>query len=436
LSMRTNKSSLRSTVRSVPFAVAAALVVTGCSNTPFARVGEYQRAQHDARLAAVAQRPSDEQAPPAQLTRPDERDYIASATYWGAQVQANPDDIEANLNFSRNLRMMGGAAQAATVMRPVVLKHPSNARALAEYGKALTAAERPQDAIGFLTQAIQLSPNDWTLLSARGVAYDQANNHTAARADYRQALSIDEENPTVLTNLALSHVLSGQPEQAEPILRRVVARPDATAAMRQNLAMVMALQGRHQEATEMGKVDLEPEDAMSNAALFSQFDAKPSAAPVMQHSSAPKRIEAEASALNSTKLEASIPPEAIPAGPSPTIAPISGDPMATPIASASVMPTIATQAPRNMAPVEDDNDTATSPAITAPKTKPVKRTVPKQPSLTAARKPALPVTGMRPTTSNGETLITTINGIPVIGDAKPKGKPSASADSVLRGGSL
>jgi Flp pilus assembly protein TadD len=425
--MRINKSALRATVRSVPFAVAATLVLSGCSSAPFARVGEYQRAQHDARMATLAQRNATEtNAPPTQLTRPDERDYVASAAYWGAQVQANPDDVDAALNFSRNLRMMGGAAQAATVMKGVVLRAPNNGSALAEYGKALTAAERPDEAIGFLTQAIQMSPNDWSLLSARGVAHDQAGNHTAARADYSQALSIDPENSSVLTNLALSYVLAGQPAQAEPILRRVVARADATATMRQNLAMVLALQGKTEEAGALGRADLTAEDANNNVQLFTQFDSRDvtPAAPA----SAPK---------SQAVAEPEGPRQAVSAPATPAL--IAGDPMATP-STAIAVSAPRTAAPRSlqMKPVADDEVAPPAPAIaavaTAPKPKPVKKPVPK----TAAAPAPSKATAAAPKAilSNGDQLITTINGIPVIGDAKPKGKPEAAVGGSLRGRSL
>lgn len=420
--MRVNRSSLRSTVRSVPFAAAAALVLTGCASAPFARVGEYQRAQQSARAAAVMQRNDEPFAPPTQLTRPDDRDYVASAAYWGAQVQANPDDLEASLNFSRNLRLMGGAAQAVSIMKDVVMRDPGNPRVLAEYGKALTAAERPQEAIGFLSQAVQMSPNDWTLLSARGVANDQAGDHAAARADYHQALAIDGDNPTVTTNLALSYVLAGQPAKAEPLLRQAVSRSDATPAMRQNLAMVLALQGKTQEAQVIGQMDLGADEAMSNTRLFAQFDSplRAAAAPI----TAPQ-IEASAKSQIAAVADAVPPPPAV-----------AGDPMATPISAETSAPAKAVSSPRalQMAPVADDA-AAAAPVPPVAKPRPVKKPAPpRAPAIAAA--PATKTAMPRPVTSNGETLITTINGIPVISDVKPKTKPSASANQLLRGGAL
>jgi hypothetical protein len=322
---------------------------------------------------------------------------------------------------------------------------------MAEYGKALTAAERPQDAIGFLTQAIQSSPNDWSLLSARGVAYDQAGNHVAARADYAQALSLDDDNQTVLTNLALSYVLSGQPAQAEPILRQVVARPTATAAMRQNLAMVLALQGKNAEAAQMARNDLDPADATSNVELFARFNAPKAPLTEAQVSAAAPQsaapvtspaIAAGPTPAHPAKEQASLASDFTATPDEARTEPVMGDPMATPVQSSTTTATaIATKLPHQMNPVADDLTAEAAPAPVKPKT-PARKPSPKPaiatgapaPAATAAFVPAKPA-AKKAITSNGETLLGTINGIPVISDSKAKGKPEADAGG-LRGRSL
>ena len=69
---------------------------------------------------------------------PDDRDFVGGAAYWGAKFEANHNDVSAALSFARNLRLMGGARQAVTVMKDVVMRHPDDTRVLSEYGKALT----------------------------------------------------------------------------------------------------------------------------------------------------------------------------------------------------------------------------------------------------------------------------------------------------------
>ena len=77
-----------------------------------------------------------------EMTQPDDKDYVAGAAYWGARFEANKSDTDSAVNFARNLRLMGGARQAVTVMKSIVMNHPDDANILAEYGKALTASGR------------------------------------------------------------------------------------------------------------------------------------------------------------------------------------------------------------------------------------------------------------------------------------------------------
>jgi Flp pilus assembly protein TadD len=174
---------------------------------------------------------------------PDGQDFVGGAAYWGAKYEADRENIAAGMGFARNLRMMGGARQAISVLKEIVMKAPDDSRVLSEYGKALTAAGRVQDALPFLARSTQINGDDWTTFSAYGVALDQTGNHTSARTNYQMALGISPGNPTVESNMAMSHVLEGEIDKAELILRRLVSRPDATPQMRQNLAMVSAIKG-------------------------------------------------------------------------------------------------------------------------------------------------------------------------------------------------
>ena len=175
------------------------------------------------------------------LIVPDKQDVVGGAAYWGARYEANRSDIPAALSFARNLRQMGGAQQAVTLFKEGVMTAPDNPSVLSEYGKALTAVGRSQDAVPFFARAVQMDQRDWTTFSAYGVALDQTGAHKQAQDNYFVALDLSPNNPTVQGNLAMSYVLSGQIAQGEAILRKLVARPDATAQMRQNLAMIASL---------------------------------------------------------------------------------------------------------------------------------------------------------------------------------------------------
>ena len=105
----------------------------------------------------------------------------------------------------------------------------------------MLAKGQSKDALAFLKRAIQLQPNDWTLYSAEGVAYDQFNDYPDAQLAFAQALSLKPGDPTVLNNSAMSHLQAGDIAGAEwSLLRRRprTRRADPTARSRRTSKMV------------------------------------------------------------------------------------------------------------------------------------------------------------------------------------------------------
>ena len=76
------------------------------------------------------------------------------------------------------------------------------------------------------------------------------------------------EEPSVLSNLGLSYMLTRELPQAEETLRRAYANPRADARVRQNLALVVGLQGRFAEAETIAKGDLPADEAAANVAYL------------------------------------------------------------------------------------------------------------------------------------------------------------------------
>ena len=79
------------------------------------------------------------------------------------------------------------------------------------------------------------------------------------------------DEPSVLSNLGLSYVLSKDLPKAEEILRRAYAGTRADARVRQNLALVVGLQGRFAEAESIVKADLPADEAAANVAYLKQM---------------------------------------------------------------------------------------------------------------------------------------------------------------------
>jgi Flp pilus assembly protein TadD len=190
---------------------------------------------------------------------------------YGERYRANPKDADAALAYGQALRASGQRSQAVAVLEQATIAHSGNKALLAAYGRALADNGNFQQAFDVLSKAHSPDDPDWRILSVQGAALDQMGKHDDARRYYASALKIVPEEPSVLSNLGLSYVLSKDLPKAEQTLRRAHANGRADARVRQNLGLVIGLQGRFAEAETIVKADLPPEEAAANVAYLKQM---------------------------------------------------------------------------------------------------------------------------------------------------------------------
>src|SRR3979490_3100391 len=187
------------------------------------------------------------------------------------RFRANPKDADAALQFGKALRAAGQRSQAVAVLEQATIAHPGNKALLAGYGRALADNGNFQQAFDVLSRAHTPDDPDWRILSAQGTALDQLGRYDEARQYYASALKIAPEEPSVLSNLGLSYVLSKNLPKAEETLRRADSRADAGPRGRQNLGLVVGLEGRFTEAESIVKGDRPPEEAAANVAYLKRL---------------------------------------------------------------------------------------------------------------------------------------------------------------------
>ena len=183
--------------------------------------------------------------------------------YWGARYKRNPKSKKNGLNYAAALRKRGRNAQALAVMRKQVAYHPKDRQVLAAYGKALASAGQLQKALKVVRRAQADDQPDWKLFSAEGAINDQLGRPEQARSSYKRALKIKPNEASVLSNLGMSHLLTGDLRTSERYLRSALKRKGASTT-RQNLALVVGLQGRFKEAERIAAADLSPAQAKAN----------------------------------------------------------------------------------------------------------------------------------------------------------------------------
>ncbi len=210
-------------------------------------------------------------SPRTPRTDADWREY---AQVWGARYHSNPSDAKAAMAYAQALRATDQRAQAVAVLRQAAMRNPNDMPLLGAYGRALADAGDYQDALNALGRAHTPDNPDWRILNAQGAVLDQMGRHAEAQRYYSSALKIVPNEPSVLSNLGLSYALEKHLRRAELTLRRAVAQPHARPKVRQNLALVVGLEGRFAEAEKIARADLPPDEAEANVAYLRQMIAR------------------------------------------------------------------------------------------------------------------------------------------------------------------
>lgn len=222
-------------------------------------------------------------APTASTAAPQsEADWRKAIDVYGERYRADPKDAQAALRYGQALRATGQRAQATAVLEQAAIVNPGDQAVLAAYGRALVDNGNYQQGFDTLGRAHTPDSPDWHILSIQGTALDRLGRNEEARRYYDNALKIKPNEPSVLSNLGMSYLLSKQLPKAEDALRRAHEGAPSDTRIRQNLALAIGLQGRVPEAESIITAGLPAEEAAESVRDLKQMlnrgDQKPGAA--------------------------------------------------------------------------------------------------------------------------------------------------------------
>ena len=230
---------------------------------------------------------------------------VEQAKFWGRQFDLTPNNKEIAVEYANSLRMIRSHRKASEIAAQALAIHPDDVELAKILAKTAMDQGRADAATNVLFQALSKAESDWDLHSLYGVALDQIGEHEQALEQYDLALAISPDNALVVTNKALSLAMDGKAEQGEALLRAALAQEEeriaklnaeaeAAAAeessrkkpgkdkkgeeivqeeikpetvdprIRQNLAMLLGIQGKFEEAREMTSKDLPPITVAAN----------------------------------------------------------------------------------------------------------------------------------------------------------------------------
>jgi len=192
----------------------------------------------------------------------------ATVSQLAARYKSNSQDKATVIYYAAALRAAGQPAQAVAVIEQGLVANPKDVDLKVNYAKALAAAGRYNQALNVINDAIRPDAPDWNSLLVKGAILDQMGNPSEARLTYNQALLIAPNEPSIEGNLGLSYAMTNDLTEAEQHLRKAASMPGAKSRIRQNLALVIGLQGRFDEARALFAQELPPDQVEQNMAYI------------------------------------------------------------------------------------------------------------------------------------------------------------------------
>ncbi len=246
--------------RKASLALSTALLASACATAPT----QQEVALVDDVIAANQIIPASR----AERDAADKTDIVSRAAFWSREYDNNPGDKEAAAKLAQVVRAMGNPARASEIATQALNLHPGDTELVLIYAQASLDRGRPEDAVAPLARIEAETATNWRANSIMGVTLDQLGRHKDAQGYYLRAVTLSPDNPGLLSNLGLSYALAGDTVRAEETLRKAAGIPGADLRVRQNLALVLGVQGKFAEAEAAVASSLSPAAVAANETYF------------------------------------------------------------------------------------------------------------------------------------------------------------------------
>lgn len=197
--------------------------------------------------------------------------HALASTEFDKIGRDDPAYLQAELGRAGALVASGHADTAIEVLRRLAKDHPDRIEVWNTLGDTLRREERFDEAATAYDEAIARIKGEpevyWSLYFARGICKERAKNWTGAEADFKRALELYPDQPSVLNYLGYSYIDRNEnlDDALKMIEKAAAERPDDGAII-DSLGWGLYRLGRYDEAVVQMEqaVELMPVDAVVN----------------------------------------------------------------------------------------------------------------------------------------------------------------------------
>jgi len=200
---------------------------------------------------------------------------ITATQGWATAYAKNPEDPRNVIGYARALRALGSDDKALEILKAGFQTSPTNGDIATELGRLALEMNHLEIAKPALEMADQQSIRDWKTLSAQGTLRAKQGRYDQAQQYYLAALESQPGAVSVINNLALAYMLDGKAQKAEELLRKAVLDGQEDKRLRQNLALVLGLQGKFAEARQYASADMSETDVQTDMAYLRNMVSSP-----------------------------------------------------------------------------------------------------------------------------------------------------------------
>jgi tetratricopeptide (TPR) repeat protein len=141
---------------------------------------------------------------------------------------------------------------------------PINAETYFAAGQLAEAQDSPQRAIQQYQLALKKDPNHQQALFRLGSVYATCKMWPEALATWKQYMKVTKQSPQSYANLGYCQELAGKPQDAEATYKAGIAKAPTDGGIRVNYGLLLARQGRIDEATQQLGKALKPGEVHYN----------------------------------------------------------------------------------------------------------------------------------------------------------------------------
>ena len=142
------------------------------------------------------------------------REHTEAANTMLATIKrGTPQYLEAQMQLSENLARVGKSAEATAILKTLIKDRPGWIDAHLAIGDIARREKKFAEAVEAYDGAVKLTPdsmpNAWVVYYTRGMAHERNKNWDAAERDFRKALQLKPDEPSVLNYLGYSYLDRG-----------------------------------------------------------------------------------------------------------------------------------------------------------------------------------------------------------------------------------